>query len=221
MRVNIESYGCSANMNDAEIMRGLLEPNYVIDEDARIVIVNTCTVKGPTEKKILLRIQNHLSNNKKVIITGCMAEAQSKMLIEKFPTTSIIGPDQIDKINDAVLSENKLILIGKSSLDKSAMVQKSSNTISGIIQISRGCDSACTYCITKVAKGHISSYSESAIIERAKGMIAEGKKEIWITSQDNTAYGIDNDNIPRLSRLIKRLSRIESSSCYVNNPSGS
>ncbi|MFT4309016.1 MAG: tRNA (N(6)-L-threonylcarbamoyladenosine(37)-C(2))-methylthiotransferase [Candidatus Woesearchaeota archaeon] len=209
MRIAIESYGCSANMNDAEIMKGMLEDEHTISDNANLVIVNSCTVKGPTEKKILKSIKSHLDNDKRVIVTGCMAESQHEMLLSWFPQISIIGPDHIDSIDEHLYKSNNTVIIGKRFLDKPSLKQKSGNVVSGIIQISRGCDSACSYCITKAAKGHILSYPMQSIVERAGMLIDEGKKELWIASQDNTAYGIDSYSMPMLPNLLKRILRIE------------
>jgi threonylcarbamoyladenosine tRNA methylthiotransferase CDKAL1 len=207
MRISIESYGCSANTNDAQIMRGLLKDHDFCD-DAGTIIVNTCTVKGPTERKIIRSIREHEAKGKKIIITGCMAEAQYDLLMKQFPSASIISPDHIGSISEAMHSE-RIVLRGKNKTDKAIMPQQSSNSVSGIIQISRGCDSACTYCITKAAKGHIYSYPEESIIKKASTLIMEGKKELWLASQDNTAYGIDTGNVPLLHRIIKRISRLD------------
>ena len=97
MKVFIETYGCSANVNDSEIMAGLLvKQGHTIAataDEADAVIVNTCTVKGPTEDKIRSRVRQLLqqqrgNENKKIVIAGCMAEAQTAMV----NTNSISAP---------------------------------------------------------------------------------------------------------------------------------
>ncbi len=224
IKVYFENYGCSANLNDAEIMTGILEKKkYKItkeEEKADIIIINTCAVKGPTETKILKSINK--KKEKKIIATGCMAEAQTKLLLKNKKDISIVSPDNIDKIDLAVksITEGKqTILTGKRKIDKTKLPKKSYHKIIDIIQIAEGCDSACTYCITKFAKGHIKSFSETQIIENIIKGLEEGKKEFWLTSQDNSCYGIDKSKKTRLPRLLKRISRIEGN-FFVRNGMG-
>ena len=57
--------------------------------------------------------------------------------------------------------------------------------------ISTGCLNQCTYCKTKHARGDLGSYDMQAIWDRVDSVIREGVKEIWLTSEDTGAYGID------------------------------
>ncbi len=224
IKVYFENYGCSANLNDAEIMRGILEEKkYIItekEEEADIIIVNTCAVKGPTETKIIKSIKK--KEDKKIITTGCMAEAQTKLLLKTKKDISIVSPDNIDRIEEAVKNSYKkkqTILTGKKKIDKTMLPKKSYHSIIDIIQIAEGCDSACTYCITKFAKGHIKSFSEEKIIENIRIGLLQGKKEFWLTSQDNSCYGTEKYGKTRLPRLLKRISRIEGE-FFVRNGMG-
>lgn len=224
VKVYFENYGCSANTNDAEIMAGILEKNKhkIVDNEknADVIIVNTCAVKGPTETKILKSINK--KKNKKIIATGCMAEAQTKLLLKNKNDISIVSPDNIDKIKIAVeetYNNKQTILTGKKKIDKTMLPKKSFYSVIDIIQIAEGCDSACTYCITKFAKGHIKSFSEENIINNVRKGLLQGKKEFWLTSQDNSCYGVDLYNKTRLPRLLKRISRIEGE-FFVRNGMG-
>ena len=61
----------------------------------------------------------------------------------------------------------------------------------GITQISEGCLGNCSFCITKLAKGKLFSYPQEDILKNIQNDLNAGCKEIWITSQDNAAYGLD------------------------------
>jgi len=79
-KIFIKTFGCSANYNNSEIMAGLLiEAGHQIvkqPEKSDLIIVNTCTVKLPTENRVKKSIRNFLKLKKKIIITGCMPEVQ-------------------------------------------------------------------------------------------------------------------------------------------------
>ena len=80
MKVYIESYGCTFNKADGQIMAGILNENNIelVDNinDCDVIIVNTCYVKLPTENKIVYKIQQLQKNypDKKIIVGGCMVE---------------------------------------------------------------------------------------------------------------------------------------------------
>jgi len=97
--IYIETYGCTANTNNAEIMKGILESRgfLVVDTErfADIIIMNTCIVKEPTIKKIEERINHFLEKGKKLIITGCMPEVMEKKLNKLAPRASLIGINHI------------------------------------------------------------------------------------------------------------------------------
>jgi threonylcarbamoyladenosine tRNA methylthiotransferase CDKAL1 len=72
-----------------------------------------------------------------------------------------------------------------------------------IVPLSTGCLGACTYCKTKHARGELGSYETEAIVGRIKSVIAEGVKEVWLSSEDTGAYGRDiGTNLPALLRSI-------------------
>jgi len=216
MKVFVETYGCSANANDSEIMQGIIESKMqgalTYDEnEADTIIINSCAVKGPTERKILRSISKKSSEGKRIIIAGCMAEAQSALLLKHNNDLSIISPDNIERIGEVLHSSEQVIIRGKRKVDKASLPSLPSFGTAAIIQIAEGCDSACTYCLTKAAKGHIRSNPEGSILAAAQNAIANGKKELWLTSQDNSCYGVDAYKETRLPRLIKKISRLEGS----------
>jgi len=83
--VYIETYGCSANQNNSEIVRGLLKGSgYEITNNfdiADIVIINSCIVKSKTENKIKRRVQDLKGCRKLIVVCGCMPETDAKELI--------------------------------------------------------------------------------------------------------------------------------------------
>jgi len=105
MKIYIENYGCSANYNNGEIIAGLLkEAGHEIisnEKSADIIVLNTCTVKDPTEKKILKRIKE-IPKNKKLIISGCMPEVQANEIKKARKDVSLLGIGNIGKITDIV-----------------------------------------------------------------------------------------------------------------------
>ncbi len=199
MKIYIENYGCSANYNNGEIIAGLLKKaghKLTSERAADIIILNTCTVKTPTENKILKRIRQV---KKHLIVTGCMPSAQADLIRTANPNATLIGIHHIKDIVKAV--KNKQDMINKRKELKLCLPKIRKNKIIDIVQISEGCKGNCSYCITRLAKGKLVVYPDHEIIKEIESAIKEGCKEIWLTSQDTAAY----PNLPLLLNKIARL----------------
>ncbi len=212
MNIYVETYGCTANQNDTEIMKGLLVSkgfNIVDDEKiADIIILNTCVVKGPTLKRAENRIK-HFSR-KKLIVAGCMPEVLSSRIKKLDPRASMISTHhikQIVKIVKDVTEGKRNELIGKTRKEKLCMPKIPKNKIIGITQLAQGCLGNCAYCIVKNIKGSLFSYSQEKILKDIKQNLRAGCKEIWLTSQDNACYGLDRDKneLPDLLDKVLKL----------------
>jgi len=209
-KIFIKTFGCSANYNNSEIMAGLLiEAGHQIvkqPEKSDLIIVNTCTVKLPTENRVKKSIRNFLKLKKKIIITGCMPEVQKDLLKTIAPDASFVGVHHTKEIVDSVNKTIKGILVdetGKRNEVKLNCLELRKNQIIQIVQISEGCNGICTYCIVKLAKGKLFSYPQDEIVKQIESGIKQDCKEIWLTSQDTAAYGQDiNTNLVSLLKKI-------------------
>ncbi len=216
MKVYIETYGCSANVNDSEIMAGLLSKGghsiAATADEADAVVVNTCTVKGPTEAKIrsyvkqLLQLRGKDGNAKKLVIAGCMAEAQTESVKQLAPSAAIIGTHKINEIVDVVEGKTR-VAVGESKINKAALPKISINNAVSIIQINEGCLGSCTFCITKSARGSTFSYPIGTIRNSVEEAVKSGCGEIWLTSQDTGTYGLDRR--ASLPQLLNGIAEVE------------
>ena len=196
MNIYVESYGCSASQNDAEIMKGILaKAGFVIvnnEKLADIVILNTCIVKEPTVKSIEARIKHFAA--KKLIVAGCMPEAFAARIRLLAPGASLLGTHRANEILNAVrkMAEGKKVeLVGNKTAKKLCLPQIPENKVIKITQLSQGCVNKCAYCIVRSVKGMLVSYPQELILKDIKKAVDAGAKEIWLTSQDNAAYGLE------------------------------
>jgi MiaB-like tRNA modifying enzyme len=196
MNINIQTFGCSANQADSEIMAGLLKKaGYELVESAEsadLVIVNSCVVKGKTETHVLKEVARLKKLKKKIIVAGCMP--QTKAYADKLKDISVLGVFETERIADAVkavLSGKRISWLSTNRNEKLCFPRLRKNPAIAVVVISSGCLGHCTYCIVKLAKGELFSYPENMIINEIKTALKEGCKEIWLTSQDCAAYGID------------------------------
>ncbi|XP_048039518.1 threonylcarbamoyladenosine tRNA methylthiotransferase isoform X1 [Megalobrama amblycephala] len=218
-KIWVRTWGCSHNSSDGEYMAGQLAASgYKITEnpsDADLWLLNSCTVKNPAEDHFRNSIKKAQEQNKKVVVAGCVPQAQPRM--DYLKDLSIIGVQQIDRVvevvDEAVKGHSVRLLgqkkekgkrLGGARLD---LPKIRKNPLIEIISINTGCLNACTYCKTKHARGDLASYSIEELVERARQSFQEGVCEIWLTSEDTGAYGRDiGTDLPSLLwELVKEI----------------
>lgn len=214
INVYFETYGCTANYNSTEILKGLIIQaglNITTNKNnSDLIIINSCIVKEPTQEKIRRRIQDLLKQNKKIILTGCMPEIFKNKL--QYKNLYLLNTSQIKNIINLIKDiqnnqyKQEKYLKQKNEIKLNLPKIPKEKTI-GITQISEGCLGNCTYCITRLAKGKLFSYPQKEIIKSIKSNLNSGCKEIWITSQDNASYGNDNNKY-LLPELLKNIINI-------------
>lgn len=214
-KVFIETFGCTFNQADSQIMAGnLIENDFELVgsvEEADVVIINTCYVKQPTENKVITRIQKlkKFWPNIKIIVSGCMVEIDPKKLEKIAPYASWIGPHKLNKTTDIVKASLKgetTRVCGFSKDTKVGLSKIRFDDFIHIIQICEGCLGACSYCCTRFARGTLNSYPIKDIVTEAKEAILDGCVEIQLTAQDTAAFGKDTGE--KLSDLIKKVDNL-------------
>jgi MiaB-like tRNA modifying enzyme len=185
--VYIETYGCRYNFGDTAKLIEILKSkgNTIVDsaETADSVIINTCTVVGPTERRMLRRLS--LFRDKDLYVTGCMPEVQREAIFAVCTPTFI---------SSKTIHE----------------VYRSVKTVSGggvaIVQVAQGCVGRCTYCLTRIARGPLKSFSEEEILAEIQAHTRTGTQEIQITAQDTGCWGWDiGKSLPGLLNCIEDL----------------
>ncbi|XP_025968474.1 threonylcarbamoyladenosine tRNA methylthiotransferase isoform X2 [Dromaius novaehollandiae] len=202
-KIWIRTWGCSHNNSDGEYMAGQLAAyGYKITEnsaEADLWLLNSCTVKNPAEDHFRNSIKKAQEGNKKVVLAGCVPQAQPRQ--DYLKGLSIIGVQQIDRVVEVVeetIKGHSVRLLGQKKDNGKRLggarldlpkIRK--NPLIEIISINTGCLNACTYCKTKHARGDLASYPIEELVDRAKQSFQEGVCEIWLTSEDTGAYGRD------------------------------
>ena len=212
-RIFIDVYGCSANMADWEMAAGLLrEAGHSIvpdPEGADASVVLTCTVKTPTETKVVKRIRELSEGGGVLVVAGCMPKAQGGLVAEVAPDASMVGPDDLLSIVDVV--ESALVglrveAVDGGPLDKSCLPRVRRNPVIHIAPIASGCLGDCSYCIVKHARGRLNSFPSEMIVEDARRAIEGGCREIWVTAEDTASY---RDGDIRLPGLLDSITGLE------------
>lgn len=205
MKIYIEVYGCTANKADASLIKGILrENNFEIVRsinESDLIIILTCTVIDTTEQRILSRIKKLKETGKKIIVAGCMASVQQEKIKKILPNARFLPPQYSHNILDIIRNKDTNL-----THKNKTFFQKYYEDIFAPISISEGCLFNCSYCITSIARGKLISFPEREIIKDIKNAIKNDCKEIQLTSQDTSSYGLDiNTNLGVLLDKIKTI----------------
>ena len=212
MQIHIKTYGCTLNRADSDIVESaaLAAGMRLTDEqDADVIVVNTCTVKAVTERKILERLARYEAAGRRVVVTGCMASANSDLIERYAPGASIIttpNAHMIPGLAAGVAGGGRFVIDRYSRRDAALGAGMRSGVIARI-PISDGCLSACSFCETKRARGPLNSFPEGSILRAVSNAVANGAREIELASQDTGAYGLDRGT--DIARLMERISGID------------
>lgn len=234
MKIALVNHGCSKNLIDSELMLGMLsEKGYEItldENDAKIVIVNTCSFIHDAEEESVRSILTLINAGKKVIVTGCLPQKHKEELKEALPeVVAMLGTtdfhkivDVVEKIRnciehngeaDACIHESDYIsnITQKPDYVYPEHIERQQITVgaSSYIKIADGCSYQCGYCIIPQLRGAYRSRQMENIVDEAKALAKKGVAEIVLVAQDTTSYGIDIYKKPMLPELLEKLNKIE------------
>ncbi len=222
-KVSLVSLGCSKNLVDAEEMMGILEAagfELVVDEeDAEIMIVNTCAFIDDAKQESIDCIMELIEYKKKdpnriLVVTGCMSQRYKEELIKEIPEIDIvIGTNEYDKIAGIIkmhTSGNAEIYCSDEymSCDRLPRIVTTPDYMA-YLKIAEGCDNHCTYCVIPSIRGKYRSRTIEDIVAEAKSLAEKGVKELVVIAQDTTRYGMDIYGEYRLPKLLDELCKIE------------
>ncbi|MBA0808718.1 hypothetical protein Gohar_024433, partial [Gossypium harknessii] len=173
-------------------------------EEGDLWLINTCTVKNPSQSAMNTLITKCKSAKKPLVVAGCVPQGSRDL--KELEGVSIVGVQQIDRVVEVVeetLKGHEVRLLNRKTLPALDLPKVRKNKFVEILPINVGCLGACTYCKTKHARGHLGSYTVDSLVERVKTVIAYGVREIWLSSEDTGAYGRDiGVNLPILLNAI-------------------
>jgi len=207
----LKTFGCSHNTSDAEFMAGQLhEYGYILlgDEErerAELWLINSCTVKGPSQQAVGNLVKKARELDIAVVVSGCVPQGQKDAA--ELRGVSMLGVTQIDRvveICEETLRGNTVRMLRKKELPRLDLPKIRKNPHVEIVPLSTGCLGACTYCKTKHARGELGSYAMEALVARVRTAAADPLvREIWLSSEDTGAYGRDiQTNLPALLKAL-------------------
>jgi len=193
-----------------------------LKKEADCFVLNTCHIREKATEKVyheVGRLKKFFKNSKKplIIISGCVAQAESKEMIKREPYIDmIVGPQSYHKITDMILNyQRKKIKLNETEFDvinkfdKLEHISNLQNKISSYLTIQEGCDKFCNFCVVPYTRGPEYSRPYRQIINEAKQLVYNGVREIILLGQNVNAYKfLENQKSFTLSSLIRELNEI-------------
>ena len=223
-KIYIKSYGCQMNVYDSNRILDLFKnKNYEKVEDpkdANLVVLNTCHIREKAAEKVYSDIGriNKIKKNKskddyKLVIAGCVAQAEGKEIKKRAPSVDfVVGPQSYHDLPDMLDTTDKIISDEFTQNEKfKNLLYNSAGGVSEFVSIQEGCDKFCSFCVVPYTRGPEFSRPVNDILIEIEKYVSQGVKEIIFLGQNVNAYhGVGLDGKSKdLAYLINKVSEVE------------
>ncbi|NET58331.1 MAG: 30S ribosomal protein S12 methylthiotransferase RimO [Symploca sp. SIO2E6] len=218
--IAVSHLGCEKNRIDTEHMLGLLvQAGYQVDSNEELadyVIVNTCSFIEAARAESVRTLVELAEADKKIVITGCMAQHFQEDLLEELPeAVALVGTGDYNKIVEVIqrveIGERVKQVSAEPTYIADETTPRYRTTPEGVayLRIAEGCDYRCAFCIIPHLRGDQRSRSIESIVTEAKQLASEGVQELILISQITTNYGLDIYGKPQLAELLYALGKVD------------
>lgn len=218
--IAISHLGCEKNRVDTEHMLGLLvKAGYAVDSNedlADYVIVNTCSFIQEAREESVRTLVNLAEANKKIVITGCLAQHfQDELLAEIPEAVAVVGTGDyqsiVNVIERAQAGERVTAVSAEPTYIADETVPRYRTTTEGVayVRVAEGCDYRCAFCIIPHLRGKQRSRPIESIVAEVQQLADEGVQEAVLISQITTNYGLDIYGEPKLAELLQALGKTD------------
>ena len=215
MRFAIATLGCKVNQYDSAIIESRLGSLGMergeFDQPADVYIVNTCTVtnRADSESLRLARRARRLNPNARVIMTGCLAQANPEKLAGAAEVDAIVGLGRLGDLERAVNGVAAERVMVSNLRKERAAIELAPVALEGhtraFLKLQEGCDQFCTFCIVPFSRGLSRSVDPRRVIEAIDGMHERGYQEVILTGVHLGGYGKDLDPPIALEEMLEMI----------------
>lgn len=222
----ITTYGCLMNEHDSEKLRGILEnvgyQKAEKEEDADIMLYNTCAIRDGAEQKVYGRL-GYLKTIKKkrpdILIAVCGCMTQQKTVIERIQKTYshvdiLFGTHNIymfaELLTARLDSGSQIIDIWKEHqeiVEDLPIIRD--NPFKASVNIMYGCNNYCAFCIVPYVRGKERSRPSADVVAEVEKLVAEGVVEIMLLGQNVNSYGRGLEENINFTGLLRKLEEVE------------
>ncbi|MBA3746742.1 MAG: tRNA (N6-isopentenyl adenosine(37)-C2)-methylthiotransferase MiaB [Solirubrobacterales bacterium] len=223
-RYHVTTFGCQMNEHDSERMKGMLDALGYVEapapDEADVILFNTCSIREKADS----RLHAHLGHAKRlkladpervVGVGGCWAQSVKDEVFARFPFVDVaFGPGQVHKLAEFLTSDS-ITAQGYFEFEgfTGHLPDKRSREFQAWVQISVGCNMACSYCIVPSTRGREVSRPLGELVEEVRRLAADGVREVTLLGQNVNSYGRDlrggRESTPSFAGLLYELDAID------------
>lgn len=218
----IRTFGCQMNAHDSGRVAGLLESlgwrAAATDEDADLVLLNTCAVRENADNKLYGTL-GHLKATKdarraegadlRIAVGGCLAQKDGASIVERAPWVDVVyGTHNIDALPRLLAAADSaevpvVELVEALETFPSALPAKREVRHHAWVSISVGCNNSCTFCIVPALRGPEVSRRPHDIVEEVRRLVTDGVVEVTLLGQNVNSYGRDLTGRSHFAELLR------------------
>src|ERR1700730_10878970 len=220
-RYHLTTFGCQMNEHDSERMKGMLESLGYIEAperaEADLILFNTCSIRESADSRFIAHLgeARRLKRERPgrvVGVGGCWAQSVKEEVFERFPFVDVaFGPGQVNKLAEFLTSDS-LTAQGYFEFEgfTGHLPARRARPYQGWLQISVGCNCACSYCIVPSTRGREVSRPLQELVDEARAMADDGVREVTLLGQNVNSYGRDLRPTPStFATLLRELDAID------------
>jgi tRNA-2-methylthio-N6-dimethylallyladenosine synthase len=199
---HLTTFGCQMNEHDSERMKGMLESLGYSEAperaEADLILFNTCSIRETADSRFVAHLGEakrlkHEQPERIVGVGGCWAQSVKEEVFERFPFVDVaFGPGQVHKLAEFLTSDS-LTAQGYFEFEgfTGHLPARRTRPFQGWLQISVGCNCACSYCIVPSTRGREVSRPIEELLDEVRTMAADGVREVTLLGQNVNSYGRD------------------------------
>lgn len=227
------SLGCPKNVVDGEVLLGdLYRAGFTVveeHEDSDAIIVNTCGFVEDAKTESLEAVMaaaalNEDGKQRKVIVTGCLAQRYSEQLAKDLPEADlVVGFQEYGNLSNALRHTMGMGEVSADEYAQRSRVQVGEATVAfrpewdrfrltpkhtAYLRVAEGCNHACTFCAIPGFRGKFRSKPWQALLDEAKHLVESGVVELNLIAEDTNQYGQDRKDGKGLAQLMHELGKL-------------
>jgi tRNA-2-methylthio-N6-dimethylallyladenosine synthase len=232
-KLHVKSYGCQMNVYDAQKIADLLAgagyDETMHEEDADLVILNTCHIRERAAEKVFSELGKVARRKKdraaagletRIVVAGCVAQAEGGEILRRQKAVDIVvGPQSYHHLPEllrqadgaARIVDTEFPIVDKFAFLPPPLREKTlARGVSAFVTVQEGCDKFCSFCVVPYTRGAEMSRPVAAVTAEVEALAASGVREITLLGQNVNAYhGQDaTGGIVSFGRLCARLAEV-------------
>ena len=197
MKFLVHTYGCQMNVRDSEAVEAMLlaagHTKATGEDDAELVIVNSCTVRQKAEEKAVGKTGNLCAAGKLTGLMGCAVKRLGEDVFKRLPKLDFaVGPRAIGLIPKIIVDGRYPRLELGDDMMSQALASHVEGGVQAFVTILVGCDNRCSYCIVPDVRGHEYSRPAREVVAEVRALVENGVKEVCLLGQSVLRYGVRN-----------------------------